>query len=71
MNKEIIKELYKKYPRKEAELFEQVLIPILEARDKEIIEKINEIDEFGETYCERDEALFEAVKQEIINLIKQ
>jgi len=37
-NKEIIKELYKKYPRKEAELFEQVLIPMLKAQEAEWLE---------------------------------
>lgn len=34
---EIIKGLYSKYPRKEAELFERVLIPILEIQKQEII----------------------------------
>jgi len=37
--KEIIKDLYKKYPRKDAELFERVLIPILQSQKQDLLEK--------------------------------
>ena len=68
------KEFYKQYESLPPSILAMIWVDIeelLEARDKELIRQINEIDEFGETYCERDEALFEAVKQEIIELIKQ
>ena len=38
--REIIDELYKKYPRREAELFEQVMMPILKAQRTQLLEEI-------------------------------
>ena len=48
---EIIKELYKKYPCIDAELFEQVLIPILQAQNQELLEMIEKVErDYSRTY---------------------
>jgi len=76
--REIIDELYKKYPRREAELFEQVMMPILKAQRKQLIKQFEDIvgegiDDYfkGLIMIPNPQATKESLKQEIRDKIKE
>ena len=53
------------YNTKEIILNDKIVAFLLE-REKEIVEMVKGIEEFNESYCERDEALLGVIKNEIL-----